>query len=319
MNTENLSASLDSAFDNAEVVEETVEEVAPEVTPEPVEPVEEYTPLDAPEFFAKDHKELFAKMQEDESSRAYAKAWHDQYTSGQEFINGKLQEVQSSKQDLQTFKDYQQAISPLNETWASRGMTPAQGLVQLAHYGQMLNSNPAQLIQEIATSGRVDLNKLVEEQPYVDPQVAQLQQQMQNMQMQNQQQQQYQQHQQQLKSNETVNKTITEFQSATDENGNSKHPYFAQVENIMAELITMPNNGIDDINSAYERAVQYNPEIQAEIQAQAKKQEAESRNVEAIKATTASIKTQSTNQDAPVKKIGWEEQMEIDLKAAEAS
>ena len=323
MNTENMSASLDSAFDNAEtVIEEpsatdevieVVEDVTPEVAPEPVE---EYTPLDAPEFFSKDNKSMFAKMQENEDSRGYAKAWHEQHTTDQEFINSKLAESSNYKRDLDA---YNQAFEPLHGVWASKGMNPQMGAAQLAHLGNMITNDPEQLMKEIAQKNNIDLNKMVEDQPYVDPQVAQLQQQVQEMQMQSQQQYQYQQNQQQLQTNETVQNQITEFQSATDENGNSKYPHFAKLRDQMGEIMMSQYNDITEMLPAYERAAQYNPEIQAEIQAQAKKIEAESKNVQAIKATTASSKTTSNNQDAPVKTIGWEEQMEIDLRAAEAS
>lgn len=265
--------------------------------------------LEAPQFFEKNHKEIFNKLQGIEGGRDYAQAWYDQYNSNQKFINDKLKEIDNSKHDLETYQQYNQAIQPLLPYWAAQGMNPAMGLAQLTHYAQMLNNDPQALINEIAQSRNIDLTALVEESPYIDPQIQQIQQQNQQLQAQ------YQQliQQQQYETQQSVINKINDFANAKDDNGNPVYPYFADVQNDMTILLNMPNNNANDLESAYKMAVQYNPDIQKRIQDEAKKQESVKRQNEALKATSASTKTNSKTKDAPATKLTWQEQIEKDI------
>lgn len=128
----------------------------------------------------------------------------------------------------------------------------------------------------------VDLQSLVEEQPYVDPQVSALQQQLQMMQQaQHQQVQQVQQQQYHRLTEE-----IRAFETAADEQGNPKAPHFTRVWDSMLRLA---NGGLaKNIQEAYEKAVALDSELQAEIAADRAKKDASTRAAEAKKALDAS-------------------------------
>lgn len=67
-----------------------------------------------------------------------------------------------------------------------QGMDTRQGLGQLLAYAEQLAKDPKSTIPQLAKLYGVDLGALVAEQPYVDPQVATLQQQLQQLQQQQQ-------------------------------------------------------------------------------------------------------------------------------------
>jgi hypothetical protein len=301
--------SYDEMFDEVELPDggEEVANDEPETAQEIIEA------LEAPEYFEKSHKEYFTKLQELEGGREYAQAWHDQYNTGQKFINDKLAEFNNSKQDLDIYNQYQQALAPLQPQWAANGMNPAMGVAQLAHYGQMLQNDPQTLIKEIAQSRNIDLNEFLGEQPYVDPEMQKIQQTNQQLEQKLNGFLQQQQQAQQLQTQQTANTTITEFANAKNDKGEPANPYLEKVQDTMAQLLLVQNNGINDIKAAYEMAVQYNPEIQAEIQASTKQVEAVTRQNEAQKAKAASSKTQSKTKDAPKPKISWEDALEQDV------
>lgn len=78
----------------------------------------------------------------------------------------------------------------------------------------------------------VDLQSLVEEQPYVPQEVMALQQQLQQVQGQ------FEYHQQQLMQQQyaRLNQEIQAFQTAVDEQGNPKAPHFERVFDSMVQL-----------------------------------------------------------------------------------
>ncbi len=287
--------------DTPEVDDQSTEEERPIDSIEPKEaeePVEEQPPeieaLEPPEYFTKEQKEAFKAIQD----RQAQEAWVSQYNEHQKYITQKSQEIAEQKRNLETFNQYQQAIQPLNEHWQKNAIHPAMGLAQLAHYGQMMYSNPQGLIQEIAQSAGIDLNQVVEDQPYIDPNTRSLQQELQQLK-------QYIGQTQQEKANQSaqaIQHEVNVFADAKDSNGNLAHPYIEKVAPIMAQLIQTQGNGIDDLQSAYDFATQYNPEIQKEVQAQAEKERAKQRQAEADKAKAAAKKVNSKSNDSPKSK-----------------
>ena len=128
----------------------------------------------------------------------------------------------------------------------------------------------------------VDLQSLVEEQPYVPQEVLSLQQQLQQVQGQ------FEYHQQQLMQQQyaRLNQEIQAFQTAVDEQGNPKAPHF---ERVFDSMVQLADAGLaKSIQEAYEKAVALNPEIQAEIHAQKQQAEAVTRAAEANRALEAS-------------------------------
>ena len=316
--TDTVNASLTDIFNEIDFDEspetEEVESVTDEVTEETEKATsdepKETTPerLKPPEFFSKEQKEYFEKLQDIEGGAEYAKIWNEQYKQGQDFINAKLQEVAAIRRD---FDVYNNNLSPIVQRWRQQGIDPANGLSQLSRYMQMLESDPQSLINEIAQTKNVDLEQFLIDRPYNDPELFKLQQQNQALQQQienfN--------RTQQLIQNQTVTNQVTEFVNAKDDNGNLKYPYVARLEMDMANLLRMPNNGIDDLEKAYNYAVQYNSEIQAEIRSEKEKQEANQRHKQALKASEASTKTTSKHSDAGSPRLTWEQQLDKDAES----
>lgn len=293
--SDNFDFDFDETLENDDQEGELLDGDAPIDNIEPKEPDQpEIEALEPPEFFTKEQKEAFKVIQD----RAAQKAWINQYNEHQKYITQKSQEIADQKRNLETFNQYQQAIKPLHEIWQRNAVHPAMGLAQLAHYGQMLHSNPQQLIQEIAQQAGIDLTQVVEDQPYIDPQTRNLQQEIQQLKATIGQFQQGQANQ----SAQAIQQQIHAFAEAKDSSGNVAHPYFEQVAPIMAQLIQIQGNGIDDLDTAYQHATQYNPDIQKEIQARAEKEKAAARQAEADKAKAAAKRVNSKSKDAPKSK-----------------
>lgn len=218
----------------------------------------------------------------------------NQYKESQGYITRQQQE----------HADYRKRLDPIYETikpyegyWAQQGMSPETGVRQLLSYAEALARDPASVIPQLAQMYGVDLQSLVAEQPYVDPQVSALQQQLQMMQQaQHQQVQQVQQQQYHRLTEE-----IRAFETAADEQGNPKAPHFTRVWDSMLRLA---NGGLaKNIQEAYEKAVALDSELQAEIAADRAKKDAATRAAEAKKALDASrgVRSKGTEGAPPVR------------------
>lgn len=189
----------------------------------------------------------------------------------------------------QEYADYRKRLDPIYEVvkpyeqhWQMQGMDTVSGVRQLMTYAEALARDPASMIPKLAEMYGVDLQSLVAEQPYVDPMVQTLQQQLQQVQSQFQQHQQYAQQQQYAR----LNQEIQAFQTAVDEQGNPKAPHFDRVFDGMVQLARA---GLaTSIQEAYDKAVALNPEVQAEISAQQQQATAVTRAAEANRALEAS-------------------------------
>jgi len=251
-------------------------------------------PLEAPELWGKQYKETFSQLAQTPEQRAAAEAWLNQYKESQGYITKKEQE----------YADYRKRLDPIYETirpyegyWAQQGMSPETGVRQLLSYAEALARDPASVIPQLAQMYGVDLQSLIAEQPYVDPQVQALQQQLQQVQGQF-----YQQHQQaQQQQYHRLTEEIRAFETAVDEQGNPKAPHFTRVWDSMLRLA---NGGLaKNIQEAYEKAVALDHDLQAEIAADRAKKEAATRAAEAKKALDASrgVKSKGTEGAPPVR------------------
>lgn len=188
-------------------------------------------------------------------------------------------------------------MRPYEQVWAQQGMTADQGLRSVMSAYQSLNADPQGTLLRLAQHYGVDLQSALAEQPYIPPEVQGLQQQLQQFQSQFQQQQQYMQQQMYARLNEE----IQAFQSAADEQGNPKAPYFDRVFDTMIQLA---NAGLArNIQEAYDKAVNLNPEIQAEIAEQRKQAEAVTRAADAQRALEAgkTVKSKGSEGRAPAR------------------
>lgn len=321
MSNENTAeaVSLDDVLEfddleNAEVETDEVEqpEVEQEVEQaEQAEPeVPEYSPLEAPEFWGPEHKEIFTKLQAiehaeaQEIARQAAQSWHDQWKNDQKYITQKSQTLAEEKrqyeQQLQEYNQVQKALEPIRDIWASQGVAAPIGIAQMAYWGKLLHTDPKALITEVANYSGLDLNQVVEDQPYIDPHI---QQELGSLKQQNQQLQQaiggFQQGQQQQQQNQAIFQQVAAFEQDVDDNGQLKHPYVEEVAKDMVDLLFIQNNGINTLEDAYQRAVQFNPDIQAKLQAEQEKEKAKARQAQAQKAKEAATRTNSKTKDAP--------------------
>ena len=216
---------------------------------EPVEEVEVLEPLEAPEFFRPEHKELFSGM----NNRDAQQGWLDQYKEGQESFNKKSQELGDWKQDRNSYNQFQQAIQPMVEAWKFQGVDPAIGVAQLVSYSQAMQQDPKGTLMKLAGQYNVNLEDAYAEQPYVDPTVRTLQQQNSQLQQQaNQQSQQWQQWQNAQQAQKLTSE-VESFKAAND--------HVELVEQDMADLMNMGR--AKDLQSAYDLAIKYSPEVQA--------------------------------------------------------
>lgn len=165
------------------------------------------------------------------------------------------------------FEPIAQVLAPAAQEWARQGMDVQTGVRQLMAWNDALTKDPQGALLQLAETLGVDLAQATSEQPYVDPMVAQVQQQLaqsraefQQFRLQAEQQQQQFQQQQLLSS-------VQAFEQETDAQGNPKHPHFREVFNDMLTLTTMGR--ASNPEEAYRMAVQLNPALQQQAAAAA--------------------------------------------------
>ena len=297
---ESLREALERGAEEQGAVEETeaeevqaVEEVAVEPAEPPLEPIENW-PADA--------KERFQRLAALEDGREYQQFLVDQYKSMQGDYTKKTQAAAEERRQFEgTLSEYQQlqrAIEPISSQWRMQGIAPTQGIAQLVQYGQALASDPAGTIMHLAQQYNVDLSQALQEQPYVDPTVRSLQEQ---IQQQNQALQQWQQAQVQQQVS-GVKSEIEAFKGATDDSGNPAHPYYDQVENTMAQLVQ--SGMAADLPEAYAKAVALSDDIQKEIAAKQQQANLKERQAQTQKVKTAASKVSTRTSDAPASDEG---------------
>lgn len=280
---DNLADDLNAAFDEAvsdpieptepQEIPEPVEAGAPEVEPaaEPVEPAE--PAIDFPAAWKKDYSEHWGSLPRDVQQYII-----EREKQAQQGINEKGQALSELERQ---FQPLQEVIQPYAQTFAMQGMTPVQGVQQLLAYQQALTENPQETLLQLAQAYGVDLQQAFESQPYVDPQVQTLQQELQQVRQQLDQTAQS----NQQRQHEAIVEQIGQFASAVDESGNPKHPHF---ESVYEDIVTLMQMGrASSLEDAYAKAVQFNPDVQAQLQQQQEQVVAEQKAAEAQKAREA--------------------------------
>lgn len=285
-----LQGDLAQAFDTA-----TPDNAPPAETPPagdvPATPDANPLPaLEAPAMWGPKYKEVFSKLAGTPEQREYAEAWLNHYKEQQGYTTKKEQEAAELRKQFDPLKE---VLQPYEGHWQRQGMDTRQGLSQLLGWGQALASNPQQTLLELAKLYQVNLAEATAAQPYVDPAYQKLEQQYQQLQQQLQQVQQYPVQQQQTQMLER----LKAFETATDEQGNPKHPHYARVFDRMAGLA---RGGLaKSIEDAYAMAVSLDPELQAEIKAKTDAEQAAARAAEAKKAAEASRTVKSKSGGTP--------------------
>lgn len=293
-----LNEELSQALNDEQPIEEVVESQ---------QETEVLEPLAAPEFYTKEHKEIFSKLNDIEGGRDIQEGWINQYNETQDFIKNNQKEADLWKKEQETYNQYQQAVQPMLQEWQMQGVHPALKMAQYVAYEQQLKQDPQGTLLKLAESYGVDLNEALAEQPYVDSTVRTLQQQ--NSQLQQAQQQQaYQMQQwQEQQKQEKILSEISSFQSQKDSAGNLVNAHFDIVQDDMATLINMGK--ADTIQDAYNIAIKYNDKVQQATQQEqlAKKQE------EVKKAKNATTRINSKSKDAPEAEMTMREQLAANM------
>ena len=284
---DDLSAGLDASLDDAAL--DTTDAIdAPLGAPI----IPELPALEAPAMWSQQYKETFGQIAGNPDQRAHAEAWLNQWKESQGYITRRDQE----------FADYRKRLDPIYERiapyegyWRMQGMDASQGVTQLLSYAEGLANDPASMIPQLAQLYGVDLQQLVQEQPYVDPEVQALKQQLQELQQAQQngvQQQQHQLHSRMVQEVQT-------FASSTDEQGQPLYPHF---DRLFPRMLGLANGQIaSNIQDAYEMALSLDKELQAEVTQQRAQTNAAARANEANKALGASrtVKSKSVAEGAP--------------------
>lgn len=236
-------------------------------------------PLEAPSVWGQPYKEVFSQLAQTPEQRAVAEKWLEQWKETQGYITKRDQEYADYRKRLDPIYQH---IAPYEQAWQMQGLSAEQGVSRLMAYARALEENPASMIPQLAQMYGIDLQQLVQEQPYQDPEVVALRQQLAEVQQAQQSWTQQQQHQQHARLIEEVRA----FATATDEQGGPKHPHFDRVYD---RMLGLARGGLaQNLADAYQMAVSLDAELQAEI-AQAKaKQEAATRAAEAKRAQEAS-------------------------------
>lgn len=227
-----------------------------------------------------EQKQLFSQIGGvPEHGRKFQQLFNDVYKSMQGDYTRKTQELAGFRKE---YDSWQQMLQPYLPQWQRAGVQPLQGMQQVLGWASYLASNPKPALLELAKTYGVDLSEVGQEQPYVDPSVRAVQQQMSQMQQHL--------HMQQVQAQQAQQARILDeiraFESSQDESGNPKYPYFHDVYSDMIALLQSGN--FKDLESAYEYATYGNRDVRTRIAEQTAKAEAAKRAAEAQKAVDAS-------------------------------
>ena len=288
-----LNEELAQAFEEEQPEELETEETEQEVI----------EALTAPEFFKKEHKEIFSKLNDFDGGRDIQEGWINQYNETQEFIKTNQKESDLWKRDQETYNQYRQAIQPMEQAWQMQGIHPAVKMAQYVAYDQQLAQDPQGTWLKLGEDLGIDINAAIAEQPYVDETVRTLQQQNSQLQQQQQQHEQQLQQWQQKQDEERAYNDINNFINEKDSAGNLVNEHFEIVQEDMTNIL---NRGLaDNMKDAYNMAIQYNEKIQQATQQKelAKKQD------EVKKAKNATTRIKSKSKDAPEAEMSMREQL----------
>lgn len=207
----------------------------------------------------------------------------------------KTQEIAAERK---LYGELQQPMTAVAQFAQRFNAHPGQVLERWAAVQDGLLRDPAGTIKTLAQQFNVPLAQLAgdgqQQDTYVDPQVAALQQKVATFEQHFQSQQQQAElakRQQDLAARQTVESSITEFSSATDDVGQPKYPHFEALRPHMAALIE--TGAAKDLSDAYDQAMWSRPDLREQLLAaqreQAQRQVRETQAQQAAKAKSAAV------------------------------
>lgn len=256
--------------------------------PEVIEPETVLEPLEPPPKWDKRYKEVFQKWNELPEGRNYQEAMLELYNQGQGYTT-KVEQERAQLRDY--YERMDSVIQPYQQLIAMTGATPDQFIRQAMGLTMQLQQNPRETILRLAQSAGIDLSQVGQDQPYVDPTVKALQQQLQALQQQDVQRQQRQAYEMRERVRTESEQQLNAFASAQDESGQPLHPHLDTVQETMAELIRgreaqrqyQPGLASMTLDEAYERACKLSPEVAQAVESQKAAKEAAARHAKAKK------------------------------------
>ena len=166
---------------------------------------------------------------------------------------------------VKAFEAIQKTLEPIMPKLQMQGMNGAQYVERLMAAERALETNPEAAFKWLAQSYGFDLSKLTgqpaAEQPYVDPDIQALKQELAELRSQ---QSQWLQANQAAVANE-VAQEVERFKSETNPDGSLKHEFFEQVRPILAQMNQAGE--VKDLKSAYEEACWRHPQVRQILQA----------------------------------------------------
>lgn len=268
-------------FARTEKPVETPVETPTEATETPVEAIETPAPTVPPELqrlgLRKEEAEVIAK--DPAVMQAFIRRSEEMHKGLEQY-----------RQKAQVGDNFERTIQPYMQNLAAAGVDPVAAAGHLfASEHALRHGTPQQrlqMIHKIASDYGIDLNQAQEysaNQPYVDPQVSQLQSELQRMQGWIEQQNQA----REWQEREALNSAIEAFKS------DPAHTYFESVRNDMAGLLQA---GLaTDLKDAYEKAIYANPTVRAQVLAAQQNEAAEKAKREAQQKAQAAKQAAAVN------------------------
>jgi hypothetical protein len=205
----------------------------------------------------------------------------------------KTQEIAEIRRN---WEEVSREFEPFKNALALNGTNEVATIKRYVAIDKSLQQNPLETIKWLATQYNVNLSSSSSDETdsYVDPDILELRKQNQILQQEIGQFKGY----IQQSNNVSVETQIKTFEEERDAHGNLKHPYFSDVVNDMAALLSVRKE--KDLRKAYEDAVYANPvtrqkQLQAEKRNELLKQQEADRNKVAIAKRAASSITSGDN------------------------
>lgn len=314
MTEETQAADLDEILEN-EIQDTEESDVQPEeakaLEQEPVEIPED---LRALEPWNEETKQAWESVIANAEYHDHMRPIRAQFEKTGQYVT----ELEAQRKQLSERAQYADYIDQLTQQFGDvfQGRNPIDVIGNYLYYGQQLAQNPQQTLQALAKEYGVDLNQLVQEQPYVDDYTKQLQNQVEQLQQQF-----YGQQSQQHEAYwQGQAQRARDFQNETDAKGNLLRPHLPEV---MQEAFQLMNpHDPSTWQEAYERACWANPSVRAKLleeQANEQKQQQRSQAEKAKSSLQGQPKRSKSSVTAPSGAKDLDEAIEAGFADAEAA
>lgn len=280
MSTEDQQATASLSEDIEKNIQSEIPAEEPVIDEPEIEEIVdiEEPPLEPPNKWDRRYKEVFEEWGKHPNGRKWQESILDYYKENQGYATQLEQERARYRQQAET---WEQVLQPYQQMIAMAGVTPDHFARQAMGLAMQLQQNPRDTLVQLAQRAGIDLNQLVQDQPYVDPQVSTLQQEVQRMRREQVQREQRQAQEQVIRIQSEIDQQLRSFANAKADNGDPKYPHFSiqEVQDEMAAIIRgRPDTSLED---AYARACREVPEV---AQAEAKQKQIKEAAARAAKA-----------------------------------